>query len=454
LIKEKKEMPEPRDLSIRNALDLMRKGELKAEDLVLSCIERIRLREGTVRAWVEVAGDDALLEARRCDDEFRAGRWRGDLHGIPIGVKDIIDVKGMWTRAGCSVYPARVAESDAAAVGNLRSAGAVILGKTETTAFANNDPAVTRNPWNERHTPGGSSSGSGAAVADRMCLAALGTQTGGSVLRPSAYNGIVGFKPTYAAVGMEGVIPVSWTLDHVGTLCRNVEDTRLLYSVLKDANPEPFARISLGPDAPGERPAREPFRFGYFGSFIEETADSSVKENFESLRAGLGRAGALVIDIEFSESLRRAAAAHRIIMDTELASYHRELFEARAESYPPNIKARIESGMRIPGHRYVEAIRRRISFQKELSSMLSEVDAVLLPTAPSAAPEGLSSTGSPVFCVPWSMSGFPSITIPSGLDDRNLPLAVQIGTAPFQEKRLLDMGSWCEALLPFAFSPA
>ena len=447
-------MSAPRELSVCEALNLMRRGELKAEDLVLSCLDRIRSRENTIHAWAEVAEENALLEARRCDDEFRAGRWRGDLHGIPIGVKDIIDVKGMWTRAGCAVYPARVAEADAPAVKQARDAGAIILGKTETTAFANNDPAITRNPWNTEHTPGGSSSGSGAAVADRMCLAALGTQTGGSVLRPAAYNGVVGFKPTYASVSLEGVIPVSQTLDHVGTLCRNVEDTVLLSPIIRNENPQPFAQMAVGFCAGDGRPFQEPFRFGYFRSFIEREADSSVKNHFESLLGRFRQAGAFVVDREFSDSLTSAAQAHRIIMDTELASNHREFFDSHREGYPPNIRARIETGMAIPGYQYVEAIRQRILFQKELSTVLSEVDAILLPTAPSTAPRGLSSTGSPVFCVPWSMAGFPSITIPSGLDDQNLPVAVQIGTGPLQEKKLLAVASWCETLLPFAFSPA
>jgi Asp-tRNA(Asn)/Glu-tRNA(Gln) amidotransferase A subunit family amidase len=353
-------MPKPRELSICDALNLMRKGELKAEDLVLSCLDRIRLREDTIHAWVEVAEEKALLEARHCDDEFRAGRWRGDLHGIPIGVKDIIDVMGMWTRAGCSVYPARVAESDAAAVRQARNSGAIILGKTETTAFANNDPTGTRNPWNTEHTPGGSSSGSGAAVPDRMCLAALGTQTGGSVLRPAAYNGVVGFKPTYASVSLEGVVPVSWTLDHVGTLSRNVEDAALLYSIIKDENPQPFARMPVGFDVCDQRPLRKPFRFGYFQSFIDREADPPVRNHFESLLGRFRQAGALVFDIEFSDSLIRAEKAHRIIMDTELASYHRDFFGFHRKSYPPNIKARIERGMEIRGYQYIEAIRQRI----------------------------------------------------------------------------------------------
>ncbi len=444
---------EPRDLSIRDALRLMRNGELKAEALVLSCLERIRSREPSVHAWAEVAEEKALIEARECDDAFRAGRWKGELHGIPVGVKDIIDVQGLWTRAGCSAYPARVADADAPAVRKLRDAGAVILGKTETTAFATNDPTITRNPWNTEHTPGGSSSGSGAAVADRMCLAALGTQTAGSVLRPAAYNGITGFKPTYASISLDGVIPVSWTLDHLGMLCRGVENAALLYSALREARPQPFARMPADPGDKEDR-TQAPFRFGYFRSFIEKEADASVRGHFESVLGRLREAGALLLDVEFLDALTRAAKAHAIIMDTELASYHRDLFGARGAAYPPNVKGRIVKGLATPAYEYIEAVRQRTAFQGELSAVLSNLDAVLLPTTPTSAPRGLSSTGSPVLCVPWSMSGFPSITIPSGLDHQNLPLALEIGTAPYQDKKLLALATWCEAALSFSSRPA
>ena len=215
---------EPRELTIREAGELMQAGGLTAERLLESCLERIDAREGTIHAWVEVSDREALAEARRCDRELRAGNRRGPLHGIPVGVKDIIDVKGQWTRCGTPVYPARMPAEDAPVIARLRHAGAIFLGKTETTPFANNDPAITRNPWNPEHTPGGSSSGSGAAVADRMCLLALGTQTGGSLLRPAAYNGIVGFKATYGAVSNEGVLPNSWSLDHVGFHVRSASD--------------------------------------------------------------------------------------------------------------------------------------------------------------------------------------------------------------------------------------
>src|SRR5579863_1309909 len=205
---------EPRDLTLYRAAELLRRGALTCEALVLSCLERIESRNEQVRAWAELHDEDALQEARRCDLEARVRRWRGPLHGLPVGIKDIIHVKGMHTRAGTAAYAPHFAVEDAPAVAALRDSGSILLGKTVTTAYANRDPSVTRNPWNLARSPGGSSSGSAAAVADRMCLGALGTQTGGSVLRPASYNGIVGFKGGLGKVSTQGVIPLSWQLDH------------------------------------------------------------------------------------------------------------------------------------------------------------------------------------------------------------------------------------------------
>ncbi|MEW6334486.1 MAG: amidase [Thermodesulfobacteriota bacterium] len=445
-------MSEPREMTIVEASSRMREGNLKAEDLVLSCLERIDRRDGAVRAWVEVYREQAIQTAQGCDADFRSGRWRGNLHGIPVGVKDIIDVKGMWTRAGCAAYPPRVADRDAPAVKRIRDAGAVILGKTETTAFANNDPAVTCNPWNIAHTPGGSSSGSGAAVADRMCLAALGTQTGGSVLRPAAYNGVVGVKPTYAAISLEGVIPVSWSLDHVGTHARTVRDSTLLFGVLRDPRPVAFARIPARVRRPG-REEGAPLRLGYFRTFAAAQAEEAVIRHLEAVLKTFEASGMQVTELDFG-GFEQAAAAHRIIMDAELAAYHRTLFASAGDRYPPNIRARIEKGMAISGYHYIEAVHQRTAFQRAFAEALSGVDAAVMPTAPSTAPPGLASTGSPVFCVPWSISGFPAVTMPSGLDGQGLPFAVTLGTTPSEERRLLAAAARCESLLSFSERPA
>ncbi len=446
-------MAEPRELGLTEAAGMIRGKELSASDLVGSCLERIRQRETIVRAWAEVYEAQALDAARACDAAVAEGKPLGALHGIPIGIKDIIDVKGMWTRAGCAVYPPRLAAADAPAVARLRAAGAVIIGKTETTAFANNDPAATRNPWNTAHTPGGSSSGSGAAVADRMCLAALGTQTGGSVLRPAAYNGIVGLKPTYAAISLEGVIPVSWTLDHIGPHARRVADAKLLFELMKNDQPDLFAHMPSRPGRSDRLPEKAPFRLGFFERFCEQEASPTIAAHLKSVSSIFERAGAHITVLNLTRAFTEAAAAHRIIMDTELSTYHRDRFRELREQYPPNIRARIDKGLSIYGSEYVDAVRVRTAFQQELSQALATVDAAILPTAPSSAPEGLASTGSPVFCVPWSMAGFPAITIPSGLDDLGLPLAIQIGTKPYEDEMLLSVAAWCERLLPPACSP-
>lgn len=443
-------MPEPRELNIKEASNLIRSGELSAMDLLSSCLERIQEREETVRAWVEIYEEQAIKTAKQCDNAVSAGKPLGELHGIPVGVKDIIDVKDMRTRAGCEVYLSRIASADAPSVACLRTAGAIILGKTETTAFANNDPAPTRNPWNIGHTPGGSSSGSAAAVADRMCLAALGTQTGGSVLRPAAYNGIVGMKPTYGNISLKRVIPVSWTLDHVGPHARRVEDVKILYNLLKIDVSESLGRIHARSQHESQDLSEKPIRLGYLKNFCEQKASTTVIAHLESVCRIFEKSGARIKTLDLSQSFAKATAAHRVIMDTELSTYHHDLFNIQQGQYPPKIRARIEQGLRVYGHEYVKAILQRTAFQQELSEAMTSVDAVILPTAPSTAPAGLSSTGSAVFCVPWSMAGFPAITIPSGIDDQELPFAIQLAARPYCEDRLLEIAAWCEKQLSVA----
>ena len=449
-------MQEPRELTIAAAINLMRRGDLTAQELVTSCLERIHQREERIHAWVEVYEGAALEEAQRCDNERNRGQWRGKLHGIPIGVKDIIDVKGMWTKAGSAIYPSCVAEVDAQAVQQLRAAGAIILGKTETTPFANLDPTITRNPWNPEHTPGGSSSGSGAAVADRMCLAAIGTQTGGSVLRPAAYNGIVGFKPTYGSISLNGVVPVSWSLDHMGALTRCVEDANILCLIMRNDHPSPFAGMPMllnNLEGQSLNSLCSYPRLGFPRWAFETEASPEMLDHIKSIRDRFEQAGAIVIDMELPKSFAQMDSAYPNIHHTELASYHRFLFKSHADQYPPKIKACIKEGMTIPGYQYVEALHQRLFFQREMSEGLKSLDAVLMPTAPSTAPRGLASTGSPAFCQPWSFSGFPAISIPSGVDNQGLPFAIQLVGLPMAEKKLIEVASWGEQIIGFNSSP-
>ncbi len=447
-------MQAPRELTIFAAIKLMRTGDLTAKVLMDSCIERIRKREGDVHAWVEVYEKEALEEARRCDDEFRMGRRQGDLHGIPVGVKDIIHVKGMWTRYGSSVYPPLMAEADAPSVQRLKSAGAIILGKTETTPLANNDPTITRNPWNLEHTPGGSSSGSGAAVADRMCLAAVGTQTGGSLLRPAAYNGIVGFKPTYGYISSEGVMPNSWSFDTVGLLARCVEDVGILWRNMREDHPVPYARIPVSTHVIQKKPPGKPPRLGYIREFFEKETSREALENLKCIRDKFKLGGADVVELKLPQSFNNVIEGWDTIKVTELSAYHCSVFESRHDQFPPKVKKRIEKGLKIPGYKYVEALHQRIVYQKEMAECLAPVDAAMMPVAYSTAPKGLFSTGSSVFNRPWTFSGFPAMSIPTGLDQNGLPFAVQLAAQPMAENHLLAVASWCENILEFDAGPA
>lgn len=446
-------MHEPREWSIREAGERMRDGELTAERLMESCLERIHAREGIIHAWVGVYEKEALAEARRCDREMRRGCPRGPLHGIPVGVKDIIDVQGQYTRCGTPAYPARIPDEDAPAIARLRKAGAIFLGKTETTPFANNDPTITRNPWNPEHTPGGSSSGSGAAVADGMCLLALGTQTGGSLLRPAAYNGIVGFKATYGEVSTEGVLPNSWSLDHVGFHVRSAGDAAVVWPCLREEEPRPFARM---PEPalmshvwlPGSAP-----RLGYIREFFEGEASPEVLANLAAVRERFRAAGAEVVEISLPPSFAFVGACWSIIKQAELYAYHRVLFEARRDQYPPKLKVRLEKGNAISGHEYVEHQRHRITCQREMCAQMADVDAVIMPIASTTAPRGLTSTGSSIFNQPWSVSGFPAMSLPTGLDTSGLPFGMQMAAQPYAEAKLLAVAAWCEKILAFMTTP-
>jgi Asp-tRNA(Asn)/Glu-tRNA(Gln) amidotransferase A subunit family amidase len=360
----------------------------------------------------------------------------------------------MWTRAGTPIYSPHIAGADAPAVKRLRDSGAIILGKTETTPFANNDPTVTRNPWNPDHTPGGSSSGSGAAVADRMCLAAIGTQTGGSLLRPAAYNGVVGFKPTYGMISLEGVIPNSWSLDHVGPLTRCVEDARILWSRMREKNLRPFARRPAAMRSTSKAQKQfPPLRLGHIRDFFDSEVSPDISEHLLSVRTKLLKAGAMVVDLKLPDAFAHLQDAWATIKEPELAAYHRQLFESHQKEYPPNIKSRVEMGLTIAAHKYVEALQCRTAFQQDMKKCLSEVDAAFMPTAPSTAPRGLASTGSSIFNQPWSVVGFPAMSIPSGIDGKGLPLGIQLVAPPMADDVLLAVASWCEQVLAFNALP-
>ncbi len=426
------------DLGVREAASRIAGGALSAVALVEACLARIRALEPDVQAWVHLEEPGALAAARERDAEARAGRVRGPLHGVPIGVKDIIHVAGMPTTAGARPWAHTRPAEDAAVVARLRAAGAIVLGKTTTTQFAYRDPAPTRNPWNLAHTPGGSSSGSGAAVAARMVPAALGTQTVGSVLRPAAFCGIVGLKGAHGDVPIDGVIPLAWSLDHVGVLARSAADAGTLLAVMAGTALEPETVT-----APVVALPRELLR----------RASPEVAGHVERAAEMLARAGARVSEIALPAELGTIHEVGAMVLAVEAATFHETTFARHGDAYGPGLRSLVESGLKRGGTEYVRAQRARLAFREAVIPVLAGHDALLSPTAPTTAPAGLAATGDASLCAPWSSAGVPAISLPSGLDAAGLPLAVQLVQAPGRLPRLLGVAAWCERVLGFAARP-
>jgi len=448
-------MVEPYSLSLAEMIARIRQKKLSPLTLMESVLKRIDSVDPLIQAWVTVDRKGILKEARIRRDEISRGQTRGLLHGIPIGVKDIFYTAGMKTTAGSKVMEDFVPSYDSAAVQRLKKAGAIVLGKTATTEFAHADPAPTRNPWNQEHTPGGSSSGSAAAVATCMCPAALGSQTGGSVLRPAAYCGVVGLKPTYGRVSRYGVFPFSWTLDHVGFFTRSVADAAILLGVLAGYDPqdpssskEPVPNyIQLG------RPGRKRLCIGLVRAFYGEKSERQVWSHTEKIMAKLEKAGARIAEVEMPPSFAAAQDAHRTIMRVEGAAFHEKLFEQHQEKYRPKLRELVQIGMLIPGVDYLRAQTIKRLFRREMEPVMQKYDCLLTPSTSSPAPGGLASTGNPWFQVPWSLSGLPTIHLPSGLSEEGLPLGIQLIGGTFEEGKLLAIARWCEKVLQFSLFP-
>jgi aspartyl-tRNA(Asn)/glutamyl-tRNA(Gln) amidotransferase subunit A len=427
----------------------VRAGTLSPVDIVEDCLERIEKLDPSVLAWVHVDSRGALDAARKLESEARAGNFRGALHGVPVGIKDIIAVAGMVTTNGSGEFAHERPEKDAACVARLRAAGAVILGKTATTQFASGDPAPTRNPWNLEHTPGGSSSGSAAGVASGMIPLALGTQTGGSVLRPAAYCGIVGLKPSHGRISTAGVTPLAWSLDHLGIFARTTDDAALALGVL--AGYDEADLLSANEPTSDYAVARDgrPPRLGIPKELFQDKVGVEVGAHLEGLISVFRREGATVEEVSLPDSTESIRSAHALVMRVEAAAYHRERFASHPDSYRPFIHGIVEEGLAIPGFEYARARNLQREFRRDMTKALAGFDAFLMPVAPTAAPRGLSSTGDPVFCVPGSFSGLPAIAVPSGMSRDGLPLSVQLLTGPFSEGKLLATASWCEKKLQF-----
>ncbi|HUF93629.1 MAG TPA: amidase [Candidatus Limnocylindria bacterium] len=429
---------EPAALGAADGARAVREGALSSLALVEAALARIRALDGGLQAWVHLDAPGALAAARARDDDVRAGRPLGPLHGVPVGVKDIFHVAGMPTTAGARPHFHARPTRDAPCVALLRAAGAVILGKTATTEFAYRDPAPTHNPWHRGHTPGGSSAGSAAAVAARMIPLALGSQTVGSVLRPAAYCGIVGFKPTHGLVSTEDVVPLAWSLDHVGVLARSVEDAALGVSVLS-------AR-ALAPE-----PLRAP-RLAVAPALFERVA-GDVAAHLGEITRCLQRAGATVVEVPLPPAFAAIHAAGLTVLAAEAAAYHEREYAGYAAELGAEIRALVAAGLKVPPMAYARAQQARLAFRDAMRSVLTPVDALLSPTAPTAAPAGLASTGDGSLCAPWTFAGVPAITLPTGVAPSGLPHALQLVQAVAAEARLLGAAAWCERVIGFSARP-
>ena len=444
-------MPEPYELSVSEAAAQIREGGLSPVDLVESLLARIDALDGDLKAWVTIDREEVLETARKREIAAQWGGPLGPIHGVPVGLKDIFYTGGMLTACGSKVYADFVPDFDATSVAKIKEAGGIILGKAVTTEFATSDPSPTRNPWNLEHTPGGSSSGSSAAVAARMVPAALGSQTGGSTCRPAAYNGIVGLKPTYGRISRYGVVPVSWSLDHVGILTRTVADAALMLQALSGEDENDPGSLGLPvPDFTAEMSktaAGRPPRIGLVRDYFEDYASPEMWAHTEQVAHQLSLAGAEVVELPLPDSFAHAHSMQRIVMNVECAAFHQANHRIRAADYGPRIRAGIEMGLIIPPATYLKALRLRREFRAAMNEMAQQADVLMMPATPTPAPRDLNTTGDAAFQSPWTAAGLPTIVVPSGLSDAGMPVAVQFAAPLAEEGRLLGAAQWCERVV-------
>ncbi|HEV3165961.1 MAG TPA: amidase [Isosphaeraceae bacterium] len=408
-----------------------------------ACLARINEREPEVRAWVVIDRAGARAQAQKFDAELAAGRWRGPLHGIPIGIKDIVDVQGLPTACGSRLWANRVATDDAPVVARLRAAGAVIMGKTVTTQYAWIDPPVTHNPWNLTRTPGGSSSGSAAAVACGMCLGAIGSQTGGSITRPAAFCGVCGLKPTHGRLSLSGLLPLSPSLDHPGPIARTVNDLYLMWRALAADGAQGAYEVPSGQERDFSTP---PPRLGRLRGIFHDLAEPAMQQAIDGALGVLAVAGAKVIEPVLPARFQNVLTCHRSVMAAEVAAGHDRRLAQHPDDYQPRITALIAEGQKIPSTQYIRSLQHQNQLKRDILLSLEKVDAFITPAALGPAPD-TSTTGDAVFNAPWSYTGLPTISLPVGLSPEGLPLAIQLVGQPLGEESLFRIAFWCEHIL-------
>ena len=427
--------------SATDAARAIQAGAITSEQLVEACLARIRETEPQVQAWQSLDETHALTQARARDMDRREGRPCGPLHGVPIGIKDIIDTADLPTEDGCVLHAGRTPDRDATVVASLRAAGAVIMGKTVTTELATYAPGKTRNPHDFERTPGGSSSGSAAAVAAGMVPLAVGTQTNGSVIRPASFCGVYGFKPTHGLIPRHGILKLSRTLDSVGVFARSLEDIALLAEQLvghdeRDLDTRPRARIPFVSTVAEEPPL--PPRLAFVKSPVWDRADEATREAFAELAAALG---VQCEEYVLPESLRDAWDWHRTIMECEMAANLEVEWERGRDKLSGPLQAQLGRGRETSALDYQKAVARIPQLNSGFDELFAAFDAVVTPSAPGTAPLA-ASTGDPVFCTLWSLCGMPTCNLPIMAGADGLPLGVQLVGRRDGDARLLRTARW------------
>lgn len=417
-------------------------GTAKAEAVTRAYLDRIAEEDGELGAFAHIDADLALAQAATLDRHRSTGRAVGPLHGVPVAVKDIIDVRGLPCENGTPIDAGRAPRKDAVLVSRLREAGAVILGKTVTTELAVFHPGKTRNPHNREHTPGGSSSGSAAAVAAHLAPLAIGTQTNGSMIRPASYCGVVGYKPTHGMISRTGVLTVSPTFDTIGVFGRTVEDVALLGDALVgfdagDRAMRPAAPPRLSAIAATEPPLRP--NLAFVRSPVWKEADEDVRGGFEELAAMLGDAVELV---DLPDPFTRGHDLHAAIMLAEMARNLARYYDEGRDKLSDTIAGMIEEGRSVLAVDYTLARDWIEILNSGLDRLFERFDAIITPAATGEAPRGLDGTGSPTFCTLWTYCGVPAVSLPLMTGSNGLPIGVQLVGARGNDARLLRTARW------------
>ncbi|NJP93849.1 amidase [Nonomuraea sp. FMUSA5-5] len=448
------------EMTVAEASAALARREVSPVELTDAVLARLDAVDGTLHAYATVIAETARASAAEAEREIAAGRYRGPLHGVPFGLKDLIDVAGLPTGAGSKVRQGHLAASDGAVAARLSEAGAILVGKTHTHEFAYGlTTPQTRNAWDPGRVAGGSSGGSAVAVASGTALFALGTDTGGSIRVPAALNGVVGLKPTYGLVSRHGVVPLSWSLDHVGPITRTVADAGLVLPALAGHDPRDPASLPGAAFQAEEREGLRGLRVGVPVNHYVEHVDPAVEAAVRAAVARLEELGARLVEIEIPYA-RFLQATQWGLMVPEATAYHEPTLRSSPELYAPDVRVLLEAGALIPAADHVRARRARSLMRLAWSQLFERVDVIAAPATPiTAAPAGQDSVTWPDGTVeavsdayvrlsaPANITGVPALTLPAGHDAAGLPIGLQLMGPALGESLLLSVGRACERAL-------